>query len=320
MEKHLWMCFCSMFVLASCRQEEMSMSQPGTSDLHIQASIAGSALVARSETVEDGTSTFSEGDEIGFFMPDSETQLKWTFASGNWKADGKAEWKDKVNEYSFCAYYPYSAETTSRAEVVMPDLSKQTGTWSDLGKHDFLAARCSASFKSHDGNVSFTGASAFQHVYSLVTVTLQKDKAEEKVLLQKETFSGEGLFDKHTYKFDTDAERDGMVKTGESAASPLVLTYKSGISLDAEKSHTTVILLNPSDAKKVLAYTANYNRDDIAYTATTNGMEGEFKAGYCYKYTLKLTKTGLTVVGKEISKWNVQNMEDIQVEETPEEP
>ena len=29
MEKHLWMCFCSR-VLASCQQEEMSMSRQGT--------------------------------------------------------------------------------------------------------------------------------------------------------------------------------------------------------------------------------------------------------------------------------------------------
>lgn len=66
MEKHLWMCFCSMFALASCQQEEMSMSQQGTLDLHVQASIAGNEMSARSVTGEDGSSDFKEGDEIGF--------------------------------------------------------------------------------------------------------------------------------------------------------------------------------------------------------------------------------------------------------------
>lgn len=317
MEKHLWLCFCSMFALASCQQEEMSMSQSETSDLHVKASIAGSQLAVRSVTSEDGASNFSEGDEIGFFMPYGSTQLKWTFASGSWKTDGKAEWKDKVNEYSFCAYYPYAAETASIAQVVMPDLSKQTGTWNGLGEYDFLFARCSASYESNKGTVSFTGSSAFQHAYSLVTVTLVKDKEGEEVTLQKESFSGEGFFSKYYYKFGDEASQDGMVAAGESSSSPLTFTYEDGVVLDAEGSHSAVILLNPSASEKMLGYSAAYQRDGISYTVQTDRIKGEFKPGYCYKYKLRLTKEGLTVVGKEISQWNVESMEDILIEETP---
>lgn len=317
MEKHLWMCLCSMFALASCQQEEMSMSQPETSSLHVQASIAGSQLAVRSVTSESGLSNFSEGDEIGFFMPYSQTQLKWTLTSGNWKTDGKAEWKDKVNEYSFCAYYPYAEETTSSTQVVMPDLSQQAGTWEDLGKHDFLVARCSASYESNNGMVSFTGLSAFQHAYSLVSVTLIKDQEGENVTLQSESFSGEGLFNKHYYKFGDEAGMDGMVEADESSSSPLKFTYEEGVVLDTEGSHSAVILLNPSTSEKTLGYSAAYQRDGISYTVSTDGIKNDFKAGYCYKYKLKLTKEGLTVVGKEISQWNVEAMEDILVEETP---
>lgn len=317
MEKHLWMCFCSMFALASCQQEEMSMSQQGTLDLHVQASIAGNEMSARSVTAEDGSSDFKEGDEIGFFMPYSSTPMKWTLASGSWKTDGEAEWKDKVNEYSFCAYYPYAKETTSSAQVVMPDLSKQTGTWNGLGEYDFLFARCLASYESNNGTVSFTGPSAFQHAYSLVSVTLIKDKEGEEVTLQKESFSGEGFFDKHYYKFDDKASLDGMVAVGESSASPLTFTYEEGVALDIKGSHSAVILLNPSVSEKTLSYSAAYQRDGISYIAHTDGIKGEFKSGYCYKYKLRLTKEGLAVVGKEISQWNVESMEDILIEETP---
>lgn len=108
-----------------------------------------------------------------------------------------------------------------------------------------------------------------------------------------------------------------MVAVGESSASPLTFTYKEGVALDIEGSHSAVILLNPSVSEKTLSYSAAYQRDGISYIAHTDGIKGEFKSGYCYKYKLRLTKEGLAVVGKEISQWNVESMEDILIEETP---
>ena len=317
-QRNLWMCCCSILMLAACQQGEEGGLQPNEElDLHVQASIEGSALPGRSTTNENGTTTFEESDEIGFFMPDHQQQLKWILVSNDWQPEETAVWKDKVNTFQFCAYYPYSPETTSRTEVAMPDLSSQTGTWEDLGKYDFLAARCSASYETNAGIVSFTGESAFRHVYSLVVVSLQKDLESENVTLQKEKFQGEGLFTQHSYCFADDAGQDGMVPLDSEEDPELVLTYTDGVAVETDGGHAAVILLNPSETEKVLGYTATYRRDGIDYTATTDQISGAFKAGYCYKYKLKLNKEGLTLVGNEICRWDTQEMEEIRVDEVP---
>lgn len=320
-KRNVWICCCSMFALAACQQGEEELSKTdGTLDLYVQAAIAGSNAPARSVTNEEGIAEFSQHDEIGLFMPDAQEQVKWTLDGGNWNPEGTPKWKDKVNTYQFCAYYPYSQQTVSRTEVVMPDLSGQSGTWEKLGKHDFLVARCSASYKTQSGAVSFTGESAFCHVYGLVVVTLQKDEEADNVFLTQEKFEGEGFFSLHHYRFAGDAGEDGMVAIDESAEKELILKYKNEVEVETGGGHAAVVLVNPSESDKALRYTATYRRDNIDYTATTDQLVGPFQAGYCYKYKLKLSKEGLKVVGKEIVRWEVQPIKDIIITEDPVSP
>ena len=109
-----------------------------------------------------------------------------------------------------------------------------------------------------------------------------------------------------------------MVAVGESSASPLTFTYKEGVALDIERKPFGCNSFESFGFREnALNYSAAYQRDGISYIAHTDGIKGEFKSGYCYKYKLRLTKEGLAVVGKEISQWNVKSMEDILIEETP---
>lgn len=319
--RNVWMCCCSMFALVACQQGEDGLLQSDEMlDLYVQAAIAGSNVPARSVTSEDGTATFAQGDEIGLFMPDMQTQMKWTLNGASWNPEGTPQWKDKVNTYQFYAYYPYSQETVSRTEVVMPDLSAQSGTWEKLGEADFLVARCSASYETHSGTVSFTGESAFRHAYSLVVVMLQKDKEAENVTLSQEKFEGEGFFSHCRYCFSDEPSKDGMKPLDEETEKDLILDYAEGIEVETDGGHAAVILINPSKLGNALRYTATYQRDGIDYTATTDQLTGPFQAGYCYKYKLKLSKEGLTVVGNEIIRWETQNKGDIIVTEDPVSP
>ena len=90
---------------------------------------------------------FSEGDELGFFMPEESEPVKWTLTEGQWISASPLSWKDKVNKFTYCAYYPFSTESTTRDNIPMPDLSLQNGTLAGIGEFDFLTARCEASYE-----------------------------------------------------------------------------------------------------------------------------------------------------------------------------
>ena len=309
-------CWC-MSVLAACQQNELLTSGEADSlALDLQASVFQGSDLSRTATQENGASDFQEKDSLGFFMPDEELQVKWTLADGEWKPGQTVNWKDKINEYTFCAYYPYSESAVSRAAIPMPDLGTQTGKLADIGAFDFLAARTTTSYGANSGVVSFTGEAAFRHVYALVSVTVKKDLEKENVTLDEMVFEGDGLFSRHTYRFGEEAEQAGMQAVGGSEKSRLAFSYEEPVAVESG-GYTAVVLLNPAELEEALRFTIGYRRDGISYTASTTGMGSTFEGGKFYKYTLKLTKEGLKLVGNAIKDWNAQTMPDISVEETP---
>lgn len=309
-------CWC-MSVLAACQQNEL-LTNGDVEDLalDLQASVFQGNVMSRTVTQENGTSDFREGDAVGFFMPDEESQIRWTLESGEWKSGQAVNWKDKVNEYTFCAYYPYSESAASRSSVPMPDLSAQTGNLADIGAFDFLVARTTTSYEAKSGVVSFTGETAFRHVYALVSVTVKKDLEKESVALDEMTFEGTGLFSSHVYKFGEEAAQDGMQAADEPEKSRLVLSYEEPVAVESA-GYTAVVLLNPVELEESLRFTMGYRRDGISYTASTTAMGDTFEGGKFYKYTLKLTKEGLKLVGNTISGWDSQTLPEISVEENP---
>lgn len=309
---------CGISLLASCQQNEFPTEHATeTLQIKLQAAVSGNEAAARTLIEESGTCTFQEYDSIGFFMPEETGQVKWTLQDGDWQSETALQWKDKVNDYTFCAYYPYSEATVSRTEIEMPDLGAQKGVLSDIGKFDFLAGRCTASYETNGGMVSFTGKSAFKHVYALVSVTIKKDKESEDVLLNEMKFEGEDLFSKGHYQFGEASEKDTVLVIGKNADSSLKFFYEEPQTVAAETGYTVVVLMNPVKQQDNLQFSISYQRDDISYTASTDKLGKSFESGKFYKYTLKLSKEGLKVVGNTIEEWNVETLPDISIEENP---
>lgn len=78
MNKFFLMGVCSLSLLAGCQQNETELEMGETGKMALRASVANS-VVSRTVTDAGGLSTtFEEGDEIGFFIPGEESQVKWS--------------------------------------------------------------------------------------------------------------------------------------------------------------------------------------------------------------------------------------------------
>ena len=317
MNKFFLMGVCSLSLLAGCQQNETELEMGETVKIALRASVANS-VASRTVTDAGGLSTtFEEGDEIGFFIPGEESQVKWSLTGDGWESEVPLTWENKVDEFEFCAYYPYSDGVTGRTSIPTPDLSRQNGRFSDIGLFDFLAARCTSSYKTNSGAVSFTGDYAFKHVYSLLSITIKKDKSGEEVNISKATMKGTGLFSQMEYQFGETSASDALQPTDAPSVDELSLSYEEPVAVADETGYSLTLLCNPVSLVENSEFSIAYVRDGISYTATTDRLGKEFQAGTHNKFTLKLTKEGLVLVGQEIIGWNEEVIPDIAFEETP---
>lgn len=302
-----------MSLLAGCQQNELTGKMDESLDVRLQASVAGTDASSRTLLEENGKTVFAEGDEIGLFMPQEDTSVKWSLSTSLWTSDSKPVWKNKVDNFEFCAYYPY-VDGDSRTQIPMPDLTTQTGEASLIGDYDFLAARCSASYTDNNGTVSFTKDAAFKHVFSLISVTVQKNGNDESMTLNQISFEGKDIVSRHTYKFGEMAEEDALVPVAESEGSSLILTPETAVE---EQGHTTMVVINPGTLASPLKFSIAYVCDGHSYTASTTQMGQNFEAGKYYRYTVRLNKEELLLSGNEVADWNQEDLSDLVVTEEP---
>ena len=270
-KKNLLGAYLVLSLLASCQQKENLQHMGDELKLSLQASVYAPSNGSRVVTDESGVTTFSEGDELGFFMPEESEPVKWTLTEGQWISASPLSWKDKVNKFTYCAYYPFSTESTTRDNIPMPDLSLQNGTLAGIGEFDFLTARCEASYEETDnGTVSFTGESSFRHAYSFISITIKKDLSEENVLISQASFQGENLFSCSTYHFAESEAEDGISYLESSEVHALTLNFEEPATVTEESGYTLFLLCNPQSLVEDSGFSISYQRDGVSYTASTN--------------------------------------------------
>lgn len=301
-------------MLASCQQSESADQPSEGKKLGIQASVSNPQL---SRTVISGeTTSFVDGDRIGFFMPDVDSPTLWTREGGNWSSSSQLFWPDLVSEFVFDAFYPYEEGTVAvRNSIPMPDISRQTGKLDDLGKYDFLVARTSCSYTtSQGGTVSFTGESAFQHKYSLVRLIF-KNGNDDDLSLTRLNLDGTDIVSKCTY--DMVGNR---IQKDEGEPSVNELTVDCGSAVVPESGYTLAVLLNPSTAEAAVSLTLSYVRGEKSYTASTEVTE-HFESGKLYQYTVTVQKEGLTIKVGEVADWNTGTvLDDIVIKDESDQP
>lgn len=317
MNKKMMMWACVLPLLAACQQNENEPESVDEAVMSLQASVS-SPVISRTVTdAEDASTDFETGDRIGFFMPGEDSPVEWTLGSDGWTSETPLVWENKVDEFEFCAYYPCTEETAVRTAIPMPDLSAQKGDFSELGTYDFLAARRVTGYSENAGAVSFVGDDAFRHVYSLLSITVKKDKSEEVVHISKVVLRGSGLFSTSEYHFGETSEGDGMTATGGSSVDELAIEYAEPEEVVSETGFSFTLVCNPTELAVNPELEISYERDGIPYTASTTKLDKVFTAGVYNKYVLKLTKEGLKIVGYDVTGWNKNELPEIAVEETP---
>lgn len=304
-------CLC-ILLCPACRQNE-SVNEDDLS-LSMHAVVEGANL-GRTVTSSAGKTSFAAEDAVGFFMPEQqENAVKWTYTGSGWTSGTSLYWPNQTDRFEFCAFYPY-VEGAARTRIPMPDLSGQTGNLDDLGRFDFLAARCVTDYQTENGVVAFKGESSFKHIYSLIMVTLKKDAADKTMTLKTMKFEGENIVAPHYYSFHSEGT-DGMQRVDQVVKkNVLELVKEVGI---GEEGHASMVLINPSVLEVPLNFSITYERDGKMYTATTNKMGATFESGKIYKYTIRVKKENLEIIGNEITDWvSGGSLDDIFIDETP---
>lgn len=312
MKNLFWGTLC-MFLMVACEQQDVNEMNVTSDDvLRVEAEISSETQTSRTQT-QDGKVTFSENDVIGFYTPETETSGSWKYVDGDWVSEDAYSWPDKVTSYDYCAYYPF-VKAEKRDAITMPDLSAQKGLASELGKFDFLVARCSASYDTNKGTVAFTGEQAFKHVYALLSVTLKVNADTDGSALNAISLKADNLMTTYTYHFAEEAEEDGVtvagVKVDELALTELDATIPS-------HGYHQVFVVNPLASTEAVNLSIEYSRGEEKYKAATDIPLTALQEGTLHKLNVVIKKTGLVVEGNTVEDWTVENLDDVFVEETP---
>ena len=304
----------ALSLLVACSEQELLVNEveEECAPLGVEAEVS-SGTAGRSRTsTENNRVSFTNGDKIGFYMPEAETSGQWTYQDQKWTTDDSYVWPDKSSTLNFCAYYPF-VQAESRTSITMPDLSKQDGTVANIGKYDFLVARCSSNYAKRKGIVSFTGEEAFQHVSSLVAITLKTGADTKQAELTEISLKAKGMVTTSTYHFAEMAEDDG-VTVSQSAVDELTL---SGLSAEIPLAgQSYMFIVNPLTNSETLDIAVKYNRGDKSFTAATQISTKEMAKGSMSKLTISIKKSGLVVEGNTVEDWTENSLGEIIVEES----
>ena len=312
MKKVIFLTFL-MSAMVACEQQDVVCEDTENNALKVEAEIAASTLDYSRTSTTAKTVEFTQGDKIGFYMPEAENSNSWTYSSGTWTATSDCVWPDKTNSYDFCAYYPFS-QTAPRTEIPMPDLTTQEGGVDNLGKYDFLVARCTASYSTGDGVVSFTKDQAFKHVYALISVTLKTNTDTEGSHLTDLQLNSTNLLTSYTYHFGESAEEDGVTLKGKGVDELLLQNLDV---LIPSEGQNYVFVVNPLNLSLTMNLTVKYQRDGKKYTASAKIPTESVVKGSLNKLTISIKKSGLVIEGNTVEDWVEQNMKDVVLEENP---
>lgn len=304
---------CLSFLVA-CEENELGVTdEMNSKQLRVEAEIANSSVLSsRTSTTAEGKVSFTTGDKIGFYMPETAESGLWTYNGESWTSSTEYTWPDKESTYDFCAYYPFTSAET-RDAITMPDLSKQTGEISKIGTYDFMVARCSSNYATNSGKVLFKGEQAFKHVYAMIAITLKTSKETEGSVLTGVTLSAANLISAYTYHFGKNSSDDGMTVKADGKNELALTTLNNEINKD--KGLKKAFVVNPLQSSGNVTIKVDYTRENKKYTASTTVSAASVQKGNLNNLSVIIKKSGLVVAGNSVEDWNVSNLEDVTVEE-----
>lgn len=264
---------------------------------------------SKSRTITDtsGGAAFVKNDCIGLFVSGIEKAVVWKFDGNEWNTDLKTEWKNKTDNFEFCAFYPCHSENITREAIPMPDLAVQSGKLQDIGKYDFLVGRCISSYYDNDGIVSFTGKYSLRHIYSLLHLEIVSQEDYSEVTITGSRFTGNGIVKHGNYVFSKN-EEDKILMSDDSEGNVLDIYYEKP--QPVTDKFEIFVLLNPVSLESPLEFSLFYEKDGTEYVAEV-GLIKNLAQGSYNRIKLNWVKDGLIICDNKIDNWNLIMIDDI---------
>ena len=192
--KHLTFCLAAAFIATGCSQEDnepqttVKKGTPAEFTMTINGGTGTRTITTHNE--ENRTISWREGDEVGIFAVSSDgtqSNRKYTYNNNEWKAVSVSDaiTLTEGTDYTFYAYYPYTANITAAAASlnVLPDQSTQGESNSSYDLSDVLISKVNES--TYNGDPITLN---YSHAYAMVEVLIAGDKvgdtAPQKVVLK----------------------------------------------------------------------------------------------------------------------------------------
>jgi hypothetical protein len=300
-------------LLVGCQQSVDDLTVNEECPISIEASI-GDAGGSRYSGTTPNAATFTEGDEIGLAYKvgsDNATSfVKWTLNESGWTPVDAMNWKNIGDDHTFYAFYPYKTGALL-SKVPMPALTDQDGTMPSVAARDFLVATKTQSY-SDGATVSFTGDDAFDHVSSLVVLTLKNTANLASATIRSISLTGTNLVTPTTYSFidnnDTDANEADKVSLDGTAVNEMISDF-SDVVMNGDKVFYFVVNSGTVNLSEVILSITYTSVGGGVYTATKQGLnqgndDEKYERGHFYNYGITITtdKT-LLISGYEIDEW-----------------
>lgn len=294
-------------MLAACSNDENEMNN-GPVEVRITAGIDGPATRAIDQK-------WSSGNTIGVMVTtansDMETlyqNVKYTVGNGGENGAFTAEpgkgifFQDASEEVTFAAYSPY--QTSADAATLPETNGTVTGvntqdqkTQATQETFDYLFASGATASKSNP-TVEFKDGNNFKHKMARLILVLKTSETDGFTAGQvfNGTYKLGGL--KHNGTFNV---TDGTAAATEEAVNDWDITNNYKEDDKSANTRTYTMILYPQATGGALTFSATI--DGQTYTNTTAIYPG-LTNGNSYTYTITMKKTGLTVSGCTINKWN----------------
>ena len=200
------------------------------------------------------------------------------------------------SEYS--VYYPYigQSDRTKIPMIISTQVQNGNGSFSHIGKYDYMAAVNSVIGDNND--IAFN----FNHLVSILHVQIQMPKAGKYSYVAIETSD----------KFTTEAEislADGTLTPTKQ--SPLQIMRLENVELDSNEEGSVLemyMVIHPVDLTGQVLYVKVYDEENNCYTATMQTKN--FEAGTIYNFR-KIAVEDLTHTGLPVTIINTPNNVDI---------
>ena len=236
------------------------------------------------------SASFTDGDEINVVADGSATYVYTLQDNGTtWSAGNNPYYFQDRGIVSFQAWYaaPDYKETDNEIEI---DTRTQNVT-DGWNQWDILATPVVETDVSSP-TVAFTGADAFSHVMTQVTMVFK---------------TGDGISDLAAWKGYTlkSLTTDATFNTMDCTLTPRTTTDDiavTGIEDASNAEYTcTPLILVPQAVTGTIALEVTYNGE--TYKAELNAPTAGLQAGYSYTYTVTVSNTKLEVSNAAISDW-----------------